>query len=173
MPNYVDNEKLYDALVEYKKLCLVAENCGDDEPPIPSYIAGCFLLIGEGLSSKPNFMNYTYKDDMVMDGVENCIRYCTNFNPEKSKNPFAYFTQIIYYAFLRRIAKEKKQSHVRNKMIERDAYDSFTTMEGDDSSYYVEGIDTKLFLPEDDVYKPKKKEPAKKKGLEIFMEKDT
>ena len=118
MPNYVDNEKLYDALVEYKKLCLVAENCGDDEPPIPSYIAGCFLLIGEGLSSKPNFMNYTYKDDMVMDGVENCIRYCTNFNPEKSKNPFAYFTQITYYAFLRIIHKEKKQVYIKHLVTE-------------------------------------------------------
>ena len=70
---------------------------------------------------------------MISDGIENCLQYVKNFNPEKSKNPFAYFTQIIYYAFLRRIAKEKKQSHVKNKMIERDAYDSFITMEGDDS----------------------------------------
>ena len=109
---------------------------------------------------------------MISDGIENCLQYVKNFNPEKSKNPFAYFTQIIYYAFLRRIAKEKKQSHVKNKMIEREAYTSFTTMEGDNNTYHVEGIYLAAFLPEEDVYKPKKKEDSgKKKGLEVFMEK--
>ena len=110
---------------------------------------------------------------MISDGIENCLQYVKNFNPEKSKNPFAYFTQIIYYAFLRRIAKEKKQSHIKNKMIEREAYDAYTTMEGDTNIYHVDGIDLASFLPEEDVYKPKKKESSKKKGLEVFMEKDS
>ena len=161
--HYVDNKRFLQAMIDWRESWPDEENI----PPVTNYIGECFLKIATHLSYKPNFINYTYREDMISDGIENCLQYVKNFNPEKSKNPFAYFTQIIYYAFLRRIAKEKKQSHVRNKMIERDAYDSFTTMEGDDSSYYVEGIDTKLFLPEDDVYKPKKK------GLEIFMEKDT
>ena len=167
--HYVDNKRFLQAMIDWRESWPDEENI----PPVTNYIGECFLKIATHLSYKPNFINYTYREDMISDGIENCLQYVKNFNPEKSKNPFAYFTQIIYYAFLRRIAKEKKQSHVRNKMIERDAYDSFTTMEGDDSSYYVEGIDTKLFLPEDDVYKPKKKEPAKKKGLEVFMEKDS
>jgi DNA-directed RNA polymerase specialized sigma subunit len=171
--HYVDNKKFLQAMIEWREEYNFAEENGKQTPPVTNYIGECFLKIATHLAYKPNFINYTYREDMVSDGIENCLQYVKNFNPEKSKNPFAYFTQIIYYAFLRRIAKEKKQSHVRNKMIERDAYDSFTTMEGDDSSYYVEGIDTKLFLPEEDVYKPKKKEPAKKKGLEVFMEKDT
>ena len=171
--HYVDNKKFLQAMIEWREEYNLAEENGKQTPPVTNYIGECFLKIATHLAYKPNFINYTYREDMVSDGIENCLQYVKNFNPEKSKNPFAYFTQIIYYAFLRRIAKEKKQSHVRNKMIERDAYDSFTTMEGDDSSYYVEGIDTKLFLPEEDVYKPKKKEPAKKKGLEIFMEKDS
>ena len=167
--HYVDNKKFLQAMIEWRESWPDEENI----PPVTNYIGECFLKIATHLSYKPNFINYTYREDMISDGIENCLQYVKNFNPEKSKNPFAYFTQIIYYAFLRRIAKEKKQSHVRNKMIERDAYDSFITMEGDDTSYYVEGIDTKLFLPEDDVYKPKKKESDKKKGLEVFMEKDS
>ena len=164
--HYVDNKKFLQAMIEWR------ESWPDEEtePPVTNYIGECFLKIATHLSYNRNFINYTYREDMISDGIENCLQYVKNFNPEKSKNPFAYFTQIIYYAFLRRIAKEKKQSHVRNKMIERDAYDSFITMEGDDTYYSVEGIDTKLFLPEDDVYKPKKKESAKKKGLEVFME---
>jgi len=107
---------------------------------------------------------------MIADGIENCLQYVSNFNPEKSNNPFAYFTQIIYYAFLRRIAKEKKQSHVRNKMIEKVNYDSFVTMDGDDTTYYVRGFDPTVMLPNEDVYKPKKKENIKINGLENFME---
>ena len=125
--HYVDNKKFLQAMIEWRESWPDEENI----PPVTNYIGECFLKIATHLSYKPNFINYTYREDMISDGIENCLQYVKNFNPEKSKNPFAYFTQIIYYAFLRRIAKEKKQSHVRNKMIERDAYDSFITMEGD------------------------------------------
>ena len=81
-----------------------------------------FLKIANGLSHKPNFMNYTFREDMVSDGIENCLQYIHNFNPNKSNNPFAYFTQIIYYAFIRRIQREKKQTHVKNKLIEKQDY---------------------------------------------------
>ena len=150
------------------------ETWPDEEniPPVTNYIGECFLKIATHLSYRPNFINYTYRDEMISDGIENCLQYVKNFNPEKSKNPFAYFTQIIYYAFLRRIAKEKKQSHIKNKMIEREAYNSFTTMEGDSNTYQVDSIDLAAFLPDEDVYKPKKKQSAKKKGLEVFMEKE-
>ena len=108
---------------------------------------------------------------MISDGIENCLQYIHNFNPEKSKNPFAYFTQIIYYAFIRRINKEKKQTHVKNKMIEKQDYDMFTTMEHDDTKYSVQGFDPTVMLPEEDVYKPKKKEQSDKpEGLENFMD---
>ncbi len=150
------------------------ETWPDEEniPPVTNYIGECFLKIATHLSYRPNFINYTYRDEMISDGIENCLQYVKNFNPEKSKNPFAYFTQIIYYAFLRRIAKEKKQSHIKNKMIEREAYNSFTTMEGDSNTYQVDNIDLAAFLPDEDVYKPKKKQSTKKKGLEVFMEKE-
>jgi DNA-directed RNA polymerase specialized sigma24 family protein len=107
---------------------------------------------------------------MICDGIENCLQYIDNFNPEKSSNPFAYFTQIIYYAFLRRIQKEKKQTHVRNKMIEKGVYQSWTTMEGDDTSYSVGGFDPNVMLPDEEVYKTKKKIVKKSRGLENFME---
>ena len=171
--HYVDNKVFLQAMKDWKEKCEEAEQMGEEKPRVSNYIGECFLKIANGLSHKPNFMNYTFKDDMVSDGIENCLQYIHNFNPDKSNNPFAYFTQIIYYAFLRRIAKEKKQSHVKNKIIEKSNYELFVTMEGDDSSYTIQGFDPTIMLPEEDVYKPKKKESAKTKGLENFMEKDT
>ena len=166
--HYVDNKKFLQAMIDWRQTWPDEENI----PPVTNYIGECFLKIATHLSYRPNFINYTYRDEMVSDGIENCLQYVKNFNPEKSKNPFAYFTQIIYYAFLRRIAKEKKQSHIKNKMIEREAYTSFTTMEGDNNTYQVDGIDLAAFLPEEDVYKSNKKQPKNKKGLEVFMEKE-
>ena len=104
---------------------------------------------------------------MISDGIENCLQYCSNFNPDKSKNPFAYFTQIIYYAFIRRIQKEKKQQHVKHKIIENMSIDVMM-QDGDDQSAYVDYLQ-KNFLPAEAVYKPKKKKP-KAKGLEEFYD---
>ena len=139
--HYVNNKEFLAAMVEYKKSVNKAKRTKQLKPPVPDYIGECFLKIANHLSYRPNFINYTFRDDMISDGIENCLQYLDNFNPKTSNNPFAYFTQIIYYAFLRRIAKEKKQSHVKNKMIERDAYDSFITMEGDDAQYQSQLLD--------------------------------
>ena len=171
--HYVDNKQFLQAMIEWREQYDIAVEEDRLTPPVTNYIGECFLKIATHLAYRPNFINYTYRDEMVSDGIENCLQYVKNFNPEKSNNPFAYFTQIIYYAFLRRIAKEKKQSHVKLKIIEREVYDSYSTMDGDDSVYNIETIDLGAFLPTEDVYKPKKKEPAKKKGLEVFMEKDS
>ena len=95
----------------------------EGKPNIPNYLGECFLKIATHLSYKPNFVNYIFKDDMISDGIENCIQYIHNFDTEKSDNPFAYFTQIIYYAFLRRIQKEKKQLEIKNRILEKSGYD--------------------------------------------------
>ena len=111
---------------------------------------------------------------MISDGIENCLQYIHNFDPEKSKNPFAYFTQIIYYAFIRRIQKEKKQTHIKHKMIENQEYVNYVTLEGDDRKYSVQGFDPTIMLPDEAVYKTKKKKiQPKTEGLENFMEADT
>jgi len=111
--HYIDNKKFYSEMVRMKE-----KFPSKEEYEISDYVGQCFMDIAAGLSNRPNFINYTFKDDMIFDGVENCVRYCHNFDPEKSKNPFSYFTQIIYYAFLRRIEKEKKQSYIKYKMTE-------------------------------------------------------
>ena len=170
--HYVDNKVFLQAMIEWREKCAIAEDAGKQSPPVTNYIGECFLKIATHLSYRPNFINYTYRDEMISDGIENCLQYCGNFDPEKSKNPFAYFTQIIYYAFLRRIAKEKKQTHVRNKMIESVSYQSWTVNEGDTTHYSVQGFDPNVMLPDEDVYKPKKKIVNKTKGLENFMEED-
>lgn len=113
--NYINNKDLYEALVQYQKDCRDAENSGEERPIVPKYIGESIYQIATRLSTKPNFSGYTFKDDMIMDGIENCLQYMHNFDPEKTQNPFAYFTQIIWYAFLRRIAKEKKQMYIRYK----------------------------------------------------------
>ncbi|MDB4345135.1 sigma factor for late transcription [bacterium] len=113
--NYVNNKDLLEALINYKKDCREAEDQGEIVPRVPDYIGKCIYQIATRLATKPNFSGYSYKEDMISDGIENCLQYINNFNPEKSQNPFAYFTQIIWYAFLRRIQKEKKQMYIRFK----------------------------------------------------------
>ena len=131
--HYVNNKEFLAAIIAYKDQIALAEIQGKPKPVIPRYIGECFLKIANHLSFKPNFVNYMFKDDMVCDGIENCVQYINNFNPEKSSNPFAYFTQIIHYAFLRRIQKEKKQLEIKSKILERSGYDEVFTVDGDSS----------------------------------------
>lgn len=116
--HYVDNKKFYEALVEYKQSIEDAKANGQPKPMVSNYIGECFLKIATHLSYKANFINYTYKDDMISDGIENCLTAVEKFDPTRSTNPFAYYTQIIYFAFIRRIQKEKKQQATKYKMLE-------------------------------------------------------
>ncbi len=134
--HYVNNADFLAAIVKYKEKVKHAEENGLPKPRVNNYIGGCFLKIATHLSYRPNFINYMYKDDMVCDGIENCIQYIDNFDPAKSKNPFAYFTQIVYYAFLRRIAKEKRQMDIKEKILEKSGYDHVFSVDGDASSDY-------------------------------------
>ena len=116
--HYVDNERFLEVMSDYREKYLQAKDNDTELPIIPDYAGECFLKIAERLSHRPNFINYAFREEMVSDGIENSVMYAGNFNPEKSKNPFAYFTQIIYFAFLRRIEKEKKQLYIKYKTME-------------------------------------------------------
>jgi hypothetical protein len=116
--NYVDNKKFLEAMTEYRKSVLEAKENEQDRPIVPMYIASCIMKIATHLSYKPNFINYSFREEMISDGIENCLQYIDNFDPDKSNNPFAYFTQIIYFAFLRRIDKEKKYLYTKYKTTE-------------------------------------------------------
>ncbi|WLW37591.1 RNA polymerase sigma factor for late transcription [Synechococcus phage S-8S53] len=128
--HYVNNKEFLTAIVEYKVAVRLAAERGQPKPRITNYLGECFLKIATHLSYKPNFVNYMFKDDMICDGIENCVQYINNFDPEKSSNPFAYFTQIIHYAFLRRIQKEKKQLEIKTKIIERSGYSEVFSDDG-------------------------------------------
>jgi len=139
-PHYVNNREFSDAVVSYVDKTLRSKEKGENPPVVPDYIGGCFLKIAEGLSHKSNFLRYTYREEMVMDAVENCLKAIYNYNIEAATrtgnpNAFAYFTQICYYAFLRRIAKEKKQQDIKLRFIERSGLEQFIDMEenGDDT----------------------------------------
>lgn len=116
--HYVDNKKFLAALIEYRQSIVDAEAQGKEIPRVPNYIGECFIKIATHLSYKSNFINYTFRDDMISDGIENCLTAATKFDPSKSSNPFAYYTQIIYFAFIRRIQKEKKHQATKYKIIE-------------------------------------------------------
>lgn len=116
--HYIDNKLFYTEMVKYHRSCEEAKAAGEPRPIIPDYIGKCIMLIATKLATRPNFIGYSYRDEMIGDGIENCLTYIHNFNPDKSNNPFAYFTQIIYYAFLRRIQKEKKQLYIKHKSFE-------------------------------------------------------
>jgi DNA-directed RNA polymerase specialized sigma24 family protein len=123
-------------MIEHRTKVQKAEDRKRKAPEVTNYIGECFLKIANHLSYRPNFINYTYRDDMISDGIENCLQYMRNFNPEKSNNPFAYFTQIIYYAFIRRIQKEKKQQDVKAKLIATSGTEMMMdSLVGDDAQY--------------------------------------
>ena len=133
--HYVNNKEFLAAMTVYRKSVRKAERQKQDKPPVTDYIGSCFLKIANHLSYRPNFINYTFRDDMVSDGIENCLQYLDNFNPAKSSNPFAYFTQIIYYAFIRRIQKEKKQTTIKHRLIMDSNYDDVALQPGDDAEF--------------------------------------
>ena len=172
--HYVNNKEFLEAIIEWKEKVKEAESSDEDIPPVSDYIGECFLKIAQHLSYKPNFINYTFKEEMIGDGIENCLQYVNNFNPEKSKNPFSYFTQIIYYAFIRRIQKEKKQTHVKHKIIEKSMMPTFEQNPLDETNYGNQYMDylQKNMLPQDgqEVYKSKSKKKETKKSLENFYE---
>lgn len=116
--NYINNKTLYSAMIQYKNSLREAEANDKNKPQVPNYIGQSILLICNNLAKKPNFSGYTYKQDMISDGIIDCVSAVDNFNPDKTNNPFAYFTQIAWNAFIRRIHKEKKQTYIKHKNFE-------------------------------------------------------
>lgn len=129
--HYVDNKKFLEALNEYRAQVLEAKEKGLEKPIVSRYLGECFIKIATHLSYKANFINYTFKDDMISDGIENCLTAVEKFDPSRSSNPFAYYTQIIYFAFIRRIQKEKKQTATKYKMLENIDIDQIVTQSED------------------------------------------
>jgi hypothetical protein len=189
-PHYVNNKEFSAAVVEYVNELNHARDNGLEEPVINNYIASCFMRISNGLSHKPNFVRYTYKEEMVMDAVENCLKAIGNYNVEaatRSGNPnaFSYFTQICYFAFVRRIKKEKRQADIKMDYIDQMGVDMFIEYGelgqdiDNDTTHYVDSLKERISnvkvndqkLKEFDQSKEddSKKNPTKKKQLEIFM----
>ena len=173
--HYIDNTVFYTAIKEHKEKVIAAQENESTPPRVTEYIGECFMKIAKNLAMRPNFINYTYKDDMISDSIENCMLYINNFDPEKSKNPFAYFTQIIYFAFLRRIQKEKKHTYIKHKLFEAsvvheqiynkfDASDSYTVqsniINNDKMNEFITSFEEKMNI------KPKTKKVI---GLEQFL----
>lgn len=173
--HYVNNADFYAAIKDHWEKCLAAEEAGEEPPRCPNYIGECILKIATHLSYKPNFINYSYREDMILDGVENCLQYLTNFDPNKGSNPFAYYTQIIYYAFLRRIAKEKKQTFIKNKLIMEMPYELFELQEHDEGgayhNAYIDFLQNNSDFEDPYAKKKAKKDAIKAKTLEDFMNK--
>lgn len=175
MAIYVDNKAFLEALIQYRKDIRIAKREALEKPKVPEFVGECILKIAQHLSFKPNFLNYSYREDMVGDAVENCLLYIDNFNPAKSKNPFSYFTQISFYAFVRRILREKKQLYVKYKCIQNSSeFESYVNQEHDDKDYdntYIEFLRRNMgeIITDFETKKKVKKRKQKPKGLEVFM----
>ena len=179
--HYVDNQKFLEEMIVYKGKCKDAKSRGELEPQISEYVGECFMKIAQRLSFRPNFINYAFREDMISDGIENCVQYIRNFDPEKSKNPFAYFTQIIFFAFIRRIQKEKKQLYIKYKTMESSpslSENVEVSANDSDKGYNQETMNTDQkanmhnFIKNFEDAKAAKsiaKKPAKKTNLEYFM----
>lgn len=171
--NYVDNKLFLKEISAWRKALRKAKREKEDPPRIPEYVGQCFMLIAENMSHKYNFLTYSWRDEMVSDAIENCVMYADNFNPAKSKNPFAYFSQIVYYAFLRRIQREKKQLYVKYKSTElHGILDDFNQMESDDgmTRQFEQYDNISEFIQKFEDAKAAKKAKTLAKGLEKFIE---
>lgn len=180
-PHYVNNKEFSQAVVEYVTQANKAEELGEEIPKVTDYIAMSFLRIAEGLSHKSNFIRYTYREEMVMDAVENCLKAIRNYNINATTrtgmpNAFSYFTQICWYAFLHRIAKEKKQQDIKLKYISQSPFDEFALSDADETSIaaahmFVDQLKGKIDqLKEKDTYfdslvKEEKKKERKKRDV--------
>ncbi len=175
--HYIDNKTFYEAIKQYRESIDAAKEAGKPKPQIPNYLGECILLIANRLATKPNFINYSYRDEMIADGIENCVMYIDNFDPTKSTNPFAYFTQIIYFAFLRRIQKEKKHLYIKHQVLKNSLVtdEMFFMQEGDD----MDGVSMEGFVDNEKMNEfiksfednlEKKRKPNQKMGLEKFFE---
>lgn len=174
--NYINNADFLAALVQYKEDCAKAAEQEKPKPRIPNYIGECFMKLAEGLARRPNFFGYSYKDEMIADGIENCLMYFENFDTTR-KNPFAYFTQILWWCFVRRIQKEKKQQYIKYKATENfGILDEAELMElGDGQIKQLEVYDNMYdFIQkfEETEFKKTAKATNKKKkaGIETFLE---
>jgi hypothetical protein len=171
--HYVNNKEFTAAVAEFNEKVKLAQAEGKTPPQMSNYIGECIYKIATRLSTRPNFINYTYRDEMICDGIENCIQYIKNFNVEKSNNAFAYITQICYYAFLRRIQKEKKQVYIKQQVISDITQETLDSIDGDTTGM----VNTNVEWMQDNMnhvaYEPRKskREKVKKeKGLDKFTE---
>ena len=171
--HYVNNKEFTAAVAEFNEKCKLAESKGKTPPQMSNYIGECIYKIATRLSTRPNFINYTYRDEMICDAIENCIQYIGNFNVEKSNNAFAYITQICYYAFLRRIQKEKKQVFIKQQMTMDITQDTFDTIDGDTTGITntnVECMQENMNQVQYEPRKSKRKKATTTKGLDKFTE---
>lgn len=175
--HYVNNAEMLEAIKQYKADLKEARDSGTEEPRIPEYLGECILKIATRLSHKYNFINYSYRDDMILDGIENCIQCMNSFDPNKSSNPFSYFTQVIYFAFLRRIAKEKKQSYIKGRLIQEMPFESFELQGHDEDGDFMNAYSAFVQAHSnfDDSFIKKKEKVVKEKkdpSLDAFIEED-
>lgn len=175
-PHYVDNKKLLAELTIHRQKVEEAKANGEKLPRLSNYVGSCILLIANKLSNRPNFINYPFKEEMISDGVENCLMYINNFDPSKSSNPFAYITQIIYYAFIRRITKEKKHLYTKHKLMEMSFInsDQYEQSEWNEiqGQQYVNNEHMNDFVRAFEETIIKKKKAKEAVGIEKFIEED-
>ena len=179
-PHYVNNKDLYAHIVKRKELIKQALAEGKDKPPLDNYLGECILKISNHLAYKSNFINYTFRNEMIGDAIENCVKVLDNFDPERGSNPFAYLTQIAYNAFIRRIQIEQKQQYIKGKLIEEMPLDELFAVQdqdGDDAGFHNQFIE---YLRENNFIKTMDKNPKKAKKkmaeeepLEQFMQDDS
>ena len=174
--HYVNNKEFTAAVAEYSQGIKEAKANDTELPKMSEYIGECIYKIATRLSTRPNFINYTYRDEMICDAIENCIQYIGNFNPEKSTNAFAYITQICYYAFLRRIQKEKKQVFIKQQATDAAGMitSAFDTIDGIHdptlTNTNVEWMQENMNRVEYEPRKSRTKKVKKSTNLEKFTE---
>jgi hypothetical protein len=175
---YIDNKHFLKEMISYKQAVRKAKKTGSPKPQIPRYVGECFIKIAENFSHKPNFLSYTFREEMISDAIENCVRYVDNFDPKVSSNPFAYFSQITYYAFLRRIQCEKRELYVKYKSTQTAGIlDEFELNENEDGTFrqfeLYDNISEFIENYENAIKEKKAKSKVKKSVIDNFTAEDS
>lgn len=173
---YVDNQRFYDEIVKRKAALKEAEEKGLPKPKINDYIGKCLTDIATNFAKRPLYYGRTYKDEMIQDAIVNCVRYFDTFDPERTKNPFSYFSQCCYYSFLATIVNERDQAYTRSQIAKNVNIDKFTSQEHDNSEIANEYIEYLNSLQKTDYSKYYEKKPKLKREhineLQKFMDSD-
>lgn len=119
--HYVNNREFTLALDKYARACKEAEENNKELPVMSRYLGESIMRMANRLATSPRFRNYSYREEMISNGVLAAVKYAHRFDGDRFDNGFAYVTQILFSHFIITIKSEKKKYETNLKLIQNAA----------------------------------------------------